>query len=61
MDSYSPGQELIPASFKVRTVPLEGIDGSFKEVLNSNFGVEAICHVASVDSGNVCHCLIRLL
>lgn len=51
MDCYSPGQGLMPASFKVRTVPLEGSDGSFEEVLDPDFGESAIGRVAPVDSG----------
>lgn len=42
----------MPASFKVRTVPLDGSDGSFEEVLDPDFGESAIGRVAPVDSGN---------
>lgn len=60
MDCYSPGQGLMPASFKVRTVPLEGSDGAFEEVLDPDFGESAIGRVAPVDSGtmnsNFGHC-----
>ncbi|KAK8961678.1 hypothetical protein KSP40_PGU013650 [Platanthera guangdongensis] len=33
VDCYSPGQGLMPASFKVRTVPLDGSNEAFEEVL----------------------------
>lgn len=52
MDCHSPGQGLMPASFKVRTVPLDGSDGAFEEVLDPDFGESAIGRVAPVDSGN---------
>ena len=39
MDCYSPGQGLMPASFKVRTVPLD--DNKYEEVL----GAEEIAEV----------------
>jgi len=48
----------MPASFKVRTVPLDGKEGSFEEVLDPDFGESAIGRVAPVDSGNL---LIRYL
>ncbi|KAI3423337.1 Alkaline/neutral invertase [Psidium guajava] len=51
VDCYSPGQGLMPASFKVRSVPLEGSDGAFEEVLDPDFGESAIGRVAPVDSG----------
>ncbi|XAR49718.1 hypothetical protein NMG60_11032997 [Bertholletia excelsa] len=51
VDCYSPGQGLMPASFKVRTVPLEGTDGAFEDVLDPDFGESAIGRVAPVDSG----------
>nr|QOP57504.1 alkaline/neutral invertase [Mangifera indica] len=51
VDCYSPGQGLMPASFKVRTVPLDGSDGAFEEVLDPDFGESAIGRVAPVDSG----------
>lgn len=51
VDCYSPGQGLMPASFKVRTVPLEGSNGGFEEVLDPDFGESAIGRVAPVDSG----------
>ncbi|KAF8039326.1 hypothetical protein BT93_B1761 [Corymbia citriodora subsp. variegata] len=51
VDCYSPGQGLMPASFKVRTAPLEGSDGAFEEVLDPDFGESAIGRVAPVDSG----------
>ena len=33
MDCHSPGQGLMPASFKVRTVPLDGDDSATEELL----------------------------
>ncbi|XP_042521097.1 alkaline/neutral invertase A, mitochondrial-like [Macadamia integrifolia] len=51
VDCYSPGQGLMPASFKARTVPLEDSDGAFEEVLDPDFGESAIGRVAPVDSG----------
>lgn len=62
MDCYSPGQGLMPASFKVRTAPLDGGDGAFEEVLDPDFGESAIGRVAPVDSGKIMqssiHCTI---
>ena len=60
MDCHSPGQGLMPASFKVRTVPLEGDETATEEVLDPDFGEAAIGRVAPVDSGNylICHLLI---
>ncbi|KAF3453930.1 hypothetical protein FNV43_RR04371 [Rhamnella rubrinervis] len=40
VDCYSPGQGLMPASFKVRTVPLDG--NKIEEVLDPDFGESAI-------------------
>ncbi|KAL4290494.1 hypothetical protein GQ457_14G017500 [Hibiscus cannabinus] len=51
VDCYSPGQGLMPASFKVRTAPLDGIPDAFEEVLDPDFGESAIGRVAPVDSG----------
>ncbi|XP_050372361.1 alkaline/neutral invertase C, mitochondrial isoform X2 [Argentina anserina] len=51
VDCYSPGQGLMPASFKVKTAPLDGSDGKFEEVLDPDFGESAIGRVAPVDSG----------
>ncbi|KAG5237853.1 hypothetical protein OIU76_012622 [Salix suchowensis] len=52
MDCHSPGQGLMPASFKVRTVRLDGDDDSAtEEVLDPDFGEAAIGRVAPVDSG----------
>ncbi|KAI3859530.1 hypothetical protein MKX03_008290 [Papaver bracteatum] len=51
VDCYSPGQGLMPASFKVRTVPLDGNAGTTEEVLDPDFGESAIGRVAPVDSG----------
>ena len=51
MDCHSPGQGLMPASFKVRTVPLDGDESVTEEVLDPDFGEAAIGRVAPVDSG----------
>ncbi|KAL7178357.1 hypothetical protein ACSBR2_031499 [Camellia fascicularis] len=51
VDCYSPGQGLMPASFKVRPVPLDGSNGAFEDVLDPDFGESAIGRVAPVDSG----------
>jgi hypothetical protein len=41
----------MPASFKVKSAPLEGNDGSFEEFLDPDFGGSAIGRVSPVDSG----------
>lgn len=41
----------MPASFKVRTVPLDGRNDEFEDVLDPDFGESAIGRVAPVDSG----------
>ncbi|KAG5632271.1 hypothetical protein H5410_003988 [Solanum commersonii] len=51
VDCYNPGKGLMPASFKVRTVPLDGSNGEFEDVLDPDFGESAIGRVAPVDSG----------
>ncbi|MBA0819814.1 hypothetical protein Gohar_025502 [Gossypium harknessii] len=51
MDCHSPGQGLMPASFKVRSAPLDGDDSATVEVLDPDFGEAAIGRVAPVDSG----------
>lgn len=51
MDCYSPGQGLMPASFKVRTVPLDSDESATEEILDPDFGEAAIGRVAPVDSG----------
>ncbi|KAG0500999.1 hypothetical protein HPP92_001071 [Vanilla planifolia] len=51
VDCYSPGQGLMPASFKVRKVPLDGNNEAFEEILDPDFGESAIGRVAPVDSG----------
>ncbi|KAJ8568457.1 hypothetical protein K7X08_027990 [Anisodus acutangulus] len=51
MDWYSPGQGLMPASFKVRTVPLDNDESATEDVLDPDFGEAAIGRVAPVDSG----------
>lgn len=53
MDCHSPGQGLMPASFKVRTVPLDGDDSATEDVLDPDFGEAAIGRVAPVDSGKL--------
>ncbi|CAD5322274.1 unnamed protein product [Arabidopsis thaliana] len=42
VDCHSPGPGLMPASFKVKSAPLEGNDGSFEEFLDPDFGGSAI-------------------
>lgn len=49
MDCYSPGQGLMPASFKVKTMEFD--DKETGEVLDPDFGESAIGRVAPVDSG----------
>lgn len=44
----------MPASFKVRTVPLD--ENKFEEVLDPDFGESAIGRVAPVDSGTCNFC-----
>ncbi|KAL6652838.1 hypothetical protein ACP70R_011763 [Stipagrostis hirtigluma subsp. patula] len=51
MDCHSPGQGLMPTSFKVRVIPIEGDDDAIEEVLDPDFGEAAIGRVAPVDSG----------
>ncbi|KAL9228555.1 hypothetical protein vseg_004120 [Gypsophila vaccaria] len=51
MDCHSPGQGLMPASFKVRTVALDGDDTLTEDILDPDFGEAAIGRVAPVDSG----------
>nr|XP_043626572.1 alkaline/neutral invertase A, mitochondrial-like [Erigeron canadensis] len=51
VDCHSPGQGLMPASFKVRSVPLDGKPGEYEDVLDPDFGESAIGRVAPVDSG----------
>ncbi|XP_027349698.1 alkaline/neutral invertase A, mitochondrial-like [Abrus precatorius] len=48
VDCYSPGQGLMPASFKVKNLTPDEND---KEVLDPDFGESAIGRVAPVDSG----------
>ncbi|KAF5952104.1 hypothetical protein HYC85_010048, partial [Camellia sinensis] len=50
MDCHRPGQGLMPASFKVCTVPLDGDETATEEVLDRDFKEAAICCVAPVDS-----------
>ncbi|CAM6102680.1 unnamed protein product [Calypogeia fissa] len=52
VDCYDPGQGLMPASFKLRTVSVEGEDvNATEEILDPDFGEAAIGRVAPVDSG----------
>lgn len=51
VDCHSPGKGLMPASFKVRTVPTDGSNVAFEEVSDPDFGESAIGRVAPVDSG----------
>ncbi|XP_078434165.1 neutral/alkaline invertase 3, chloroplastic-like [Wolffia australiana] len=51
VDCHSPGQGLMPASFKVRSISLDGDESSSEEVLDPDFGESAIGRVAPVDSG----------
>ncbi|CAA0834876.1 Alkaline/neutral invertase C- mitochondrial [Striga hermonthica] len=51
VDCYSPGQGLMPASFKIRSMPLEGRDLEFEDFSDPDFGEAAIGRVAPVDSG----------
>jgi hypothetical protein len=60
VDCYSPGQGLMPASFKVKTVPLDGSNEAFEEVLDPDFGESAIGRVAPVDSGKIIVVLVTL-
>lgn len=57
----------MPASFKVRTVPLDGSNEAFEEILDPDFGESAIGRVAPVDSGEcslilhkVSSCAVRI-
>lgn len=50
----------MPASFKVRTVPLDGSNETFEEVLDPDFGESAIGRVAPVDSGK-CNVVLYML
>lgn len=50
----------MPASFKVRTVPLEGDDSATEEVLDPDFGEAAIGRVAPVDSGKITDRIYRI-
>ena len=51
MDCYSPGQGLMPASFKVRTVFIDGDKAKgTEELLDPDFGEAAIDRVTLVDS-----------
>ncbi|EFJ20238.1 hypothetical protein SELMODRAFT_443960 [Selaginella moellendorffii] len=49
VDFYSPGQGLMPASFKVQSVAAE--EDTCEEILDPDFGEAAIGRVAPVDSG----------
>lgn len=43
----------MPASFKVKNVPLDGKLREFEDVLDPDFGESAIGRVAPVDSGKL--------
>lgn len=51
VDCYSPGQGLMPASFKVGLIPRDGDENIMEETLDPDFGEAAIGRVAPVDSG----------
>ncbi|KAM1018601.1 hypothetical protein FF1_040069 [Malus domestica] len=51
MDCHSPGQGLMPVSFKVHIVPLDGDEFATEEVPDPDFGEAAIGRVAPIDSG----------
>ncbi|KAL8483400.1 hypothetical protein ACS0TY_026193 [Phlomoides rotata] len=51
MDCHSPGPGLMPASFKVHSMPPDCDDSETEEVLDPDFGEAAIGRVAPVDSG----------
>ncbi|KAL8100446.1 alkaline/neutral invertase A, mitochondrial-like [Apium graveolens] len=51
VDCHSPGQGLMPASFKVKSVAIDGKIGVSEDVLDPDFGESAIGRVAPVDSG----------
>eukprot|EP00250_Pteridium_aquilinum_P011160 c19874_g1_i1 orf=852-3017(+) len=51
VDCYSPGQGLMPASFKVGLLPRDGDENVMEETLDPDFGEAAIGRVAPVDSG----------
>ncbi|KAG5632280.1 hypothetical protein H5410_003997 [Solanum commersonii] len=48
VDCYNPEEGLMPASFKIKIVPLDGRNGEFEDVLDPAFSESAI---ASVDYG----------
>lgn len=41
----------MPASFRVRTVPLEGCNEIFEEFLDLDFGESAISRITPIDYG----------
>lgn len=45
----------MPASFKVKTVAIDGKIGESEDVLDPDFGESAIGRVAPVDSGKLGH------
>lgn len=55
-DCRSAGQGLMTASFKVRTMPLAGNNGSFEEGINPDFSETAIGRFAPIDS---CQCIFN--
>ncbi|TQD82468.1 hypothetical protein C1H46_031984 [Malus baccata] len=54
MDCHSPGQGLMPVSFKVHIVPLDGDEFVTEEVPDPDFGEAAIGRVAPIDSDGSC-------
>lgn len=51
----------MPASFKVRSVPMDGRKDEVEEILDPDFGESAIGRVAPVDSGgSILKSLFRL-
>lgn len=51
VDCFTPGEGLMPASFKVRQIPSEDDPSVWEEHLDPDFGESAIGRVAPVDSG----------
>ena len=51
VDCFTPGEGLMPASFKVRQIPSEDDPSVWDEHLDPDFGESAIGRVAPVDSG----------
>ncbi|KAL4359571.1 hypothetical protein AHAS_Ahas08G0090700 [Arachis hypogaea] len=62
MDCHSPRQGLMPASFKVRTILLDGGDAATEDVFDPDFGEAdwSCCTLAPVDSGGNSYCSMTL-